>query len=144
MKGLLQLYLLNDKHIYVTWPKSTIHSKKEFHEKLLALLPSGIRLFGCRELHENGTPHYHVVFFPAKVHWPDARGHFSIEGDTNAIQFKKPKLRQRTRDFLENTMAYCAKDENIIGECLSSEGAVAEQKKRKWQNIVDEKSKQKA
>ncbi len=73
-----------------------------------------------------------------KVHWPDAAKRFSIEGDTNAIRFAKPKPKQRVSDFLENTMAYCSKDGNTFGERLSLEGAVAEQKKRKWQEIVDE------
>jgi len=135
----------NGKHIYVTWSKSKIEEKEVFHQKLLALLPAGVRMFGGREMHEDGTPHYHVVFsFTEKVHWPDAAKKFSIEGDTNAIRFEKPKPRQRVNDFLENTMAYCSKDGDIDGERLCLEGAVAEQKKRKWQEIVDEPDEKKA
>lgn len=127
----------NGKHIYVTWSKSKIEEKELFHRKLLAILPAGVRMFGGRELHEDGTPHYHVVFsFTEKVHWPDAAKKFSIEGDTNAIRFEKPKPRQRVSDFLENTMAYCSKDGDTFGERLCLEGAVAEQKKRKWQDIA--------
>ncbi len=127
----------NGKHIYVTWSKSKIEEKEVFHQKLLALLPAGVRMFGGRELHEDGTPHYHVVFsFTERVHWPDAAKKFSIEGDTNAIRFEKPKPRQRVNDFLENTMAYCSKDGDIFGERLCLEGAVAEQKKRRWQDIA--------
>ena len=47
-------YHINGKHIYVTWSKSKIDSKEEFHEKLLAMLPAGVRMFGGRELHEDG------------------------------------------------------------------------------------------
>jgi hypothetical protein len=138
-------YRFNGKHIYVTWSKSRIDSKEEFHEKLLTILPAGVRLFGGRELHKDGTPHYHVVFsFLHKVNWPDAAKKFSIEGDTNAIRFEKPKARQRLSGFLENTMTYCAKDGDTFGERLSLEGAVAEQKKRKWQDIVDEPDEKKA
>ncbi len=135
----------NGKHIYVTWSKSKIEEKEVFHQKLLAILPAGVRMFGGRELHEDGTPHYHVVFsFTERVHWPDAAKNFSIEGDTNAIRFEKPKPRQRVSDFLENTMAYCSKDGDTFGERLCLEGAVAEQKKRKWQDIVDEPDEKKA
>lgn len=138
-------YRFNGKHIYVTWSKSRIDSKEEFHQKLLTILPAGVRLFGGRELHKDGTPHYHVVFsFLHKVNWPDAAKKFSIEGDTNAIRFEKPKPRQRLSAFLENTMTYCAKDGDTFGERLSLEGAVAEQKKRKWQDIVDEPDERKA
>ena len=132
-------YRFNGKHIYVTWSKSKIDSKEEFHQKLLTILPAGVRMFGGRQLHQDGTPHYHVVFsFVDKVHYPDAARRFSIEGDTNAIRFEKPKPRQRIRGFLEYTMAYCSKDGDTFGERLSLEGAAAEQKKRKRQEIVDE------
>ena len=132
-------YRFNGKHIYVTWSKSKIDSKEQFHQQLLAILPAGVRMFGGRELHQDGTPHYHVVFsFLNKVHYRDAAKRFSIPGDTNAIGFEKPKVRQRVSDFLENTMAYCAKDGDTFGERLSLEGAVAEQKRRKWQEAIDE------
>jgi hypothetical protein len=131
-------YRFNGKHIYVTWSKSQVELKDEFHQKLLAILPAGVRLFGGRELHQDGTLHYHVVFsFLHKVNWPDA-AKFSIEGDTNAIRFEKPKPRRRLSDFLENTQSHCEKDGDTFGERLSLEGAVAEQRKRKWQDIVDE------
>ena len=111
----------------------------EFEEKLIQLLPKGVRYFGGRELHKDGTPHYHVVFqFEDKVNWPDAAQKFLIEGDTNAIRFQKPRPRQSPRGFLENTMAYCGKDEDTFGQRLPLEGAASEQKKRKWQDIIDE------
>jgi len=135
----------NGKHIYVTWSKSKIEEKEVFHQKLLAILPTEVRMFGGRELHQDGTPHYHVVFsFTEKVHWPDAANKFSIEGDTNVIRFEKPKPCRRISDFLEKTMAYCSKDGDTFGERLCLEGAVAELKKRKWQDIVDEPDEKKA
>ena len=138
-------YRFNGKHIYVTWSKSKIDSKEEFHQKLLAILPAGVRMFGGRELHQDGTPHYHVVFsFVEKVHWRDAAKRFSIDGDTNAIRLEKPKARQRVRGFLEKTMAYCAKDGDTFGERMSCPGTVTEQKKRKWQDVIDEPDEEKA
>ena len=120
----------------MTWSKSKIGSKEEFYR---TILPAGVRMFGGRELHQDGTPHYHVVFsFTEKVHWRDAAKRFAIEEDTNAIRFEKPRARQRVSDFLENTIAYCAKDGDTFGERSSLDGAVAEQKKRKWQDIIDE------
>ena len=110
-------YRFNGKHIYVTWSKSTIDSKEEFEEKLLAILPAGTSYFGGRELHEDGSPHYHVVFsFEDKQHFRDARARFSIEGDTNAIRIEKPKARQDYKNILENTQAYCGKDGDTIGK----------------------------
>jgi hypothetical protein len=132
-------YRFNGKHIYVTWSKSQIELKDEFHQKLLAILPAGVRLFGGRGLHQDGTPHYHVVFsFLHKVNWPDAAKKFSIEGDTNTIRFEKPKPRGGLSDFLENAQSDCEKDGDTFGERLSLKGAVVEQRKRKRQNIVDE------
>ena len=132
-------YRFNGKHIYVTWSKSTIDSKEEFHEKLVTMMPAGVRMFGGRELHQDGTPHYHVVFsFAEKVHWADAAKRFTIEGDTKAIRFEKLRPGQRLSDFLESTMAYCAKNNDTFGERLCLEGAVAEQRKRKWQEVIDE------
>jgi len=82
--------------------------------------------------------------FVQKEHWPDARRKLSIDGDTSAIRIEKPQPRQPVRGFLENTMAYCAKDGDTFGESLSLEGAVVEQKKRNWQDVIDEPDEEKA
>ena len=110
----------------MTWSKSKIDSKEEFNEKLLTRLPAGVRYFGGRELHQDGTPHYHVVFsFLNKVRWPDAVKKFSIEGDTNAIRLEKPQPRKNPKAFLEITMANYAKGGDTFWERLPLEGAVA-------------------
>ena len=49
------IYRFNGKHIYVAWSKSTIEHKEDFHRKLLRMLPAGVRMFGRRELHHDGT-----------------------------------------------------------------------------------------
>jgi len=53
--------VFNGKHIYVTWSKSTIDDKDEFHQKLLAILPVGVRVFGERELRADSTLSYHAM-----------------------------------------------------------------------------------
>ncbi|MCJ1457820.1 hypothetical protein MMC28_008189 [Mycoblastus sanguinarius] len=132
-------YLFNGRHIYVTWSKSKIDSKEEFHHKLLTMLPPGVRIFGGRKLYQDGTLHYHVVFsFADKVHWPDAAKQFSIEGDTSAIQVEKLRRGQRRSDFLQKMVDHCAKDGDTFGERLLLQGAAVEQKKRKWRDTIDE------
>jgi len=107
----------NGKHILVTWSRSTIDDKYEFLEKLLGILPVGVRVFGGRELDAQGTLAYHaVISFAEKVHWPDAAKRFSIEGDTNAIRLEQPKPRHPRRDFLEGSVAYCARGGDVFKE----------------------------
>jgi len=135
----LKKYRFNGRYLYVTWSKSTIESKEEFETKLLPLLPAKTQVFGGRELHKDGTPHYHAVFkFENKVHWTDAHKHLTIQGDTTAIHIAKPRPRQRVDEFLETTQAYCSKDGDTFGERMSLEGAASERKKRAWQEAVDE------
>ena len=50
-----EMYRFNGKHIYVAWSKSMIEPKEDFHRKLLRMLPAGVRMFGRRELHHDGT-----------------------------------------------------------------------------------------
>ena len=50
-----RVYRFNGKHIHVAWSKSTIEPKEDFHRKLLRMLPAGVRMFGRRELHHDGT-----------------------------------------------------------------------------------------
>jgi len=107
----------NGKHILVTWSRSTIDDKYEFLEKLLGILPVGVRVFGGRELHADSTLSYHaMISFAEKMHWPDAAKKFSIEGDTNAIRLEQPKPRHRSRDFLEGSVAYCARGGDVFKE----------------------------
>ncbi len=107
----------NGKHILVTWSRSTVDGKEEFLEKLLGILPVGIRVFGGRELHADSTLSYHaMISLVKKMYWPDAAKKFSIEGDTNAIRFAKPKPRQGIRTFQESSEAYCARDGDTFEE----------------------------
>ena len=136
---------VNGKNLSVTWSKSKIDSKEEFYEKLTALLPGGVRVFGGRGLHQDGTPHYRAVLsFVGKVHWRDAASKLTIDGDTNAIRVVKPKPRQSPCGFLKESQDSCAKDNDTFGERISLEGAASEQEKRKWRDIIDEEYRDKA
>ncbi len=46
-------YPLNGKYIYATCSKSTIESKDEFYQRLQAMRPARVRIFGGRELHKD-------------------------------------------------------------------------------------------
>ncbi|KAL8912120.1 MAG: hypothetical protein Q9171_002836 [Xanthocarpia ochracea] len=132
-------YRFNGRYMHAMWANSTISTKEEFQTKLLRRLPSNIQYFGGRVLHQDGTPHYHVVIkFDNKVHWPDAAKHLRIEGDTNAIRIETPRSRQPVGPFLEDTQSHCSEDGDTFGERISPKGAVSERKKRMWQQFVDE------
>ena len=78
---------------YITWNTSSFDKSRiiEFYDSLKKLVPVGTSIYGCHELHRSGESHYHVVFrFPAKVHWPNGRRKFYIEGDTKSIRIENP------------------------------------------------------
>ncbi|KAL8811960.1 MAG: hypothetical protein Q9223_001267 [Gallowayella weberi] len=138
-------YQFNGVYLFVTWSKSKIDDKKQFEAALLPRLPANTRYFGGRELHDDGSPHYHVVFrFEHRVHWADARNHFELPDDTRAIRFVKPKPRQPARLFLDRVQAYVEKDGDTFGERIPYDGPASEEKKRKWQAVLDEDSSERA
>jgi hypothetical protein len=83
-------------------------------------VPPGTKLFGGKELHEDGVPHYHVVMrFPHRVHWTDARKQLMIitdQGtvDTKSICIEVPQRGESVDEFLQRCQAYCSKDNNFL------------------------------
>jgi len=133
-----RVFRFQGRYAFVTWSKSEIECKDDFHQQLITVLPSGSLVYGGRELHEDGTPHYHaVIAFSEKKRWTDARAKLSIPGDTNAIRIRKPRLRQPIAEFLENTMSYCGKDGDIFGQRIPLEGVAESERKRKWADIFN-------
>ncbi|KAG0133635.1 hypothetical protein HOY82DRAFT_603986 [Tuber indicum] len=129
-------FRLNARYAYVTWSKSTIDDKEEFHLRLKSSIREIHELYGGRELHEDGTPHYHVVIrFAHRVNWPDARAKFHLAGDTEAIRIVPPQPRQPIGKFLRHTQAYCEKDGDTFGTRVVGTTAAAEEKKRRFQEI---------
>ena len=133
-------YSLNGRHVYVTWSKSPISAKEEFYEKMLAILPAGVRIYGVREHDRDGTRHYHVVMnFPKKQHWRDAVSRLTIPGDPSAIRIVKPEPRQSLASFYEKVGASCAKDMDgdVFREPLDVElPPVSARRKRKQRVVV--------
>ena len=96
---------INGRFTYIARNASTFdrHRISEFYDALRARAPVGTSIYGCHELHKLGESHYHVVFrFPKKVHWPNGRGKFYIEGDTTSIRIENPRCRQPVNGYLEN------------------------------------------
>jgi hypothetical protein len=117
-------FVLRTTVCFVTWSKSRIYDHEFFYQAMVKRMPKDTEMFGSRELHASGRPHYHAVIrFPHRVHWTDARKNFMIDAedglvDTTAIRIEVPNYSENVEDFLERTQAYCAKDENewLFGE----------------------------
>jgi len=131
-------FKLNGLYCFVTWSQSKIDDHMEFYEKLKELLPEGAKVYGGKELHADGRPHYHAVIrFRRKVHWTDARKRLTISGDTEAIKIRVPEQRQSIREFLENTQSYCQKDDNpnVFGKIIEAASSVIVERKRVFLEI---------
>ncbi|KAG0634723.1 hypothetical protein HOY80DRAFT_1140463 [Tuber brumale] len=138
-------FRLNARYAFVTWSKSTIDDKEEFHLKLASSNKEILQLYGGRELHEDGTPHYHAVIrFAHRVNWPDARAKFHLADDTEAIKIRVPQPRQPINRFLEHTQAYCERYGDTFGTRMVGTTAAAVEKKRRFQEIDREPDQKKA
>lgn len=109
-------FLLRSQVCFVTWSQSRIHDCDEFYHSLLEILPAGTKVFGSREFHEDGRPHYHaVLFLPSPVYWSDAGRYFVMKRadgqvDTRAIHIQVPGKGELVEEFLQRTQAYCVKE----------------------------------
>ena len=139
-------FILHSVYAYVTWSQSRIDDHEEFFCKLRAKMPEGTKIFGGRELHQDGHSHYHVVMqFPRRIHWTDARKHFMLqkedgEVDTEAIRIEVPRLYEPVVEYLDRTQSYCEKDDNpwLFGERIEALSTKAALRKRVYQEIIDE------
>lgn len=120
---------------FVTYTRSHIHDKEEFSKALQWSLRKslrsrrstagvGVSLFGSRELHKDGTPHYHVlVRFSEKVYWKEARKMFSVwtwnNGqsvlDTQSIYIRRRDKAEEVGKFLYCVQRYIAKRGDVFG-----------------------------
>jgi len=82
-------FRLSAKSFFLTFPQCSL-SKEHIKSGLQALFPSGFRI--ARELHQDGSPHIHVLlFFPKRKEIKNARA-FDIGGFHCNIQAtKNPK-----------------------------------------------------
>lgn len=111
-------FVLRTAVCFVTWSQSKFDDHDEFYRMLCLAMPAGTRIFGSKEYHKDGRPHYHVVLrFPHRLMWNDGRKKFMLRRgdgvpDTKAIRIQVPQHPETVEDFLQRTQAYCAKDEN--------------------------------
>ena len=111
-------FRLQAVYCFVTWAKSRIDDHEVFYRLLVKRMPKNTQIFGARELHRDGSPHYHAAFrFRTAVHWPDARKRFMLVApdgkvDTTAIRIIVPDKREDGSHFLGRTQSYCVKDKD--------------------------------
>ncbi|RTE67992.1 hypothetical protein BHE90_017631 [Fusarium euwallaceae] len=141
--------------VFVTYSRSQIEDPEDFHRGLVKALSSHLpkdkatggsgtmQVFGCKELHEDGCPHYHVViYFEPSVDWKDCRSYFYVTRnesdaevvDTTAVHVKPRRRSDRT--FLEKTQEYCEKGGVVFGERIDVEKG-SRSRKAVWRNAVD-------
>lgn len=152
------------KELFVTYSRSRVGAKEEFHRLLLASLEDvmpklgvkgqrcTVEVYGCREEHEDGTPHYDVLLsFDHRVHWRKARRSLQVwidvdghrEVDTESIFIRKRPRRQTRGYFLDCVQAYIAKEGDVFGQWIHR-GLGRSEKEELWQSIVAEPSAEKA
>lgn len=132
-RGEFKLY--NAGLVFVTYTRSRIDDKEEFHQRLSDSLERSlarvratnnvsVEMFGSKELHAGGTPRYHVVLrFSRKIYWPQARRELSVwtfvnghrEIDTESIYIKKKKTEESDANFLRRVQTYIAKKGDVFG-----------------------------
>jgi hypothetical protein len=122
--------------VFVTYSRSRIYDKREFHVCLKRTLSSVlfrskatrgvcVRVFGSKELHEDGVPHYHVLLrFSKKVYWEGAREKLLVmvkrDGeyvpDTGSVYIRKKPQAETLEQFLYSVQTYIAKGGNVFGK----------------------------
>jgi hypothetical protein len=113
-------FVLRSQVCFVTWNRSHIQDHEEFYSLVKLQLPPKTQLYGSKELHKDGVPHYHVVIrFPYRVHWTDARRQLMLildDGsvDTQSIRIELPQAGESEHEFIQRTQAYCSKDNNML------------------------------
>ncbi|KJZ68087.1 hypothetical protein HIM_12521 [Hirsutella minnesotensis 3608] len=131
--------------VFVTYTRSRVYDKEEFHRSLTQSLTDSlarvkatskvaVEIFGSRELHSDGTPHYHVVLrFSARIYWPRARQSLSVwivvDGekvvDTNSINIRKKRRSESVAEFLYSVQTYVAKGGDVFGGWIGGRAVLA-------------------
>ncbi|KAM4060303.1 geminivirus rep catalytic domain-containing protein [Hirsutella rhossiliensis] len=131
--------------VFVTYTRSRVHDKEEFHRclrhsvadslsRVKATSKVTVDVFGSRELHEDGTPHYHVVLrFSKRVYWPRARLSLSVwilvgdkrVVDTHSINIKKKRHGESVAEFLYSVQTYVAKGGDVFGNWIGGRTVLA-------------------
>lgn len=148
---------LNATMAFVTYTHSQVDDKEEFHKHLRDSLEKSlprvsatervaVEIFGRKELHEDGTPHYHVVLkFSKRVHWRKAREKLAVwivvDGrrviDTESIYIRKKSEWETGVKFLQSVQAYVAKGGNVFGQWIGEKQPTAKEKDKHWTQTVE-------
>src|SRR5687767_2722939 len=149
---------------FVTYSRSRFDDKEEFskalRESLEPHLPyvgagkrSTLEIFGSKELHEDGTPHYHAVMrFGKKPHWRKARKNFAVwidvDGervvDTHSIYIRTKKPREPEARFLQDVQSYVAKGGDVFGQWIGPTVTPVAEKKKFLRELVETESRAEA
>lgn len=143
---------------FVTYTQSQVKDKEEFYrclrDSIEAVLPRikgteekvSVQIFGGRELHEDGNPHYHAVLkFSERVHFRKAREKFCVyilvDGervvDTHSIHIRRKPEHETPGQFLQSVQAYSAKDNDTFGEWIDGKSSSAKERE-KWEKALVE------
>lgn len=144
---------------FVTYTRSRIQTKEEFErllrESLGKYLPKlsadgdrgTLEVYGCKELHEDGKPHYHVLLrFNPRVHWPKARERFFVwidvdgkaEVDTESIYIVKRHPDEPAVKFMQSVQSYISKGGDVFGHWIGPTLASAAEKAAERDAHLDE------
>lgn len=138
-KGCRGEFKLYAKLVFVTYTRSRTVDKEEFYrlvsdslERSLARSRAthnvSVEMFGSREFHEDGVPHYHVLLrFSRTIYWPKARKELSVwiivdghrEIDTESIYIRKKKAEEPEDKFLRCVQTYIAKKGDVFGRRMA-------------------------
>lgn len=134
--------------VLLTYSKCSIESKKKFEEMFVYSLEKRevdlVKYYGCRELHEDGSVHYHVLVNVGKqLNWSYIymRSMFTVDGnDCQSLNFSPPRPKQNINLYVANVVGYIEKESG--GDCFGVRPLVgaqkAEDRKRKWEEIGEQ------
>ncbi|KJZ68399.1 hypothetical protein HIM_12210 [Hirsutella minnesotensis 3608] len=150
-------FVLQSRLVFVTYSRSRVSDKEEFHKYLKDSLEPNlpyvgaeeratVEIFGSKELHEDDAPHYHVVLrFSKKVHWRQARQKLAVwievDGerviDTHSIYIRRKKPGEPHEKWLQDVQGYVAKDGDVFGSWIGAAPRVATEKTLNLRKLVD-------
>lgn len=124
--------------VFVTYCRSRVHDKDEFFRCLKDSLRRSLKksestrgitveVYGSKEIHKDGAPHYHVVLrFSDIVHWNQAREKLYVwvdvggrqEVDTHSLYIRKKPVRETDSHFLASVQKYTGKKGDVFGKLI--------------------------
>lgn len=150
-------FIVRGRYLFVIYNRSRVEDHEQFYKWLKKSVVSTklgdgryaeVRMYGFQERHEDGTPHYHVVFDMIKrVHWPNARKRLQvqveidgqIQVDTDSIRINTLNQHANASRFLEYCQAYVAKvgNDTIFGEWIETTSGAQMKSDREISNYQD-------